>query len=161
MTNLLSAALLGLGATLTFDLWGLFLKYAFKIRPSNICLVGRWMLYMSTGTFRHANMLSTPGKKGECIIGWLAHYLIGITFAAIFLALTGSHWLQEPALIPALIYGAVTVLAPLFIMQPSFGFGFAASRLPNPRQARLRSIMNHIAFGLGLYLSAIIISRSI
>lgn len=30
-----SAVLIGLGATLTFDLWGLFLKHAFQITPSN------------------------------------------------------------------------------------------------------------------------------
>ena len=41
--SLVSAILMGLGATLTFDLWGLFLKQAFNITPSNICLVGRWL----------------------------------------------------------------------------------------------------------------------
>ena len=54
--SLISAALIGLGATLTFDLWGLFLKYAFQIAPSNICLVGRWLRYMPAGTFKHANL---------------------------------------------------------------------------------------------------------
>ena len=49
--SLVSAILMGLGATLTFDLWGLFLKQAFKITPSNICLVGRWLRYMPAGTF--------------------------------------------------------------------------------------------------------------
>ena len=43
---------MGLGATLTFDLWGLFLKQAFKITPSNICLVGRWLRYMPEGIFK-------------------------------------------------------------------------------------------------------------
>ena len=38
---LISAIRMGLGATLTFDLWALFLKHTFKIMPSNICLVGR------------------------------------------------------------------------------------------------------------------------
>ncbi len=78
--------------------------------------------------------------------------MIGITFAIAFVALVGNNWLQRPTLIPAIVFGVVTVLAPFFIMQPSFGFGFAASKMSNPTQARLRSLMNHTAFGIGLYL---------
>ena len=79
--SLISAILIGLGATLTFDLRALFLKLAFKITPSNICLVGRWLRYMPEGIFKHSNIGSTPPKSGECAVGWIAHYLIGITFA--------------------------------------------------------------------------------
>jgi hypothetical protein len=152
--SFISAIFIGLGATLTFDLWALFLKYAFKITPSNICLVGRWLRYMSEGTFKHSNIVSAPPKGAECTVGWIAHYLIGITFALVFVALVGNHWLQRPTLIPALVFGVVTVLAPFAIMQPSFGLGFAASKLSNPTPARVRSLMNHTAFGLGLYLFA-------
>ncbi len=149
--SFISAILIGLGATLTFDLWGLFLKYAFKIPPSNICLVGRWLRHMPDGTFRHANIVTAPQKSAECTVGWMAHYMIGITFASIFIAIMGEQWLQLPALIPAIGFGILTVLAPFFIIQPSFGFGWAASKTPNPMQARLRSLMNHAAFGAGLY----------
>jgi hypothetical protein len=153
---LISAILIGLGATLTFDLWALFLKHAFKISPSNICLVGRWLRYMPEGTFRHSNIVSAPSKSAECMLGWVAHYLIGTTFAIVFVSLAGGNWLQKPTLLPAITFGVVTVLAPLFIMQPSFGFGFAASKTSNPAQARLRSVMNHTAFGVGLYLFAVL-----
>ena len=78
--------------------------------------------------------------------------MIGITFAIGFVAFAGSNWLQHPTLIPALIFGIVTVMAPFFIMQPAFGLGIAASKTSNPLQARLRSLMNHIVFGIGLYL---------
>ena len=150
--SLSSAIFMGLGATLTFDLWGLFLKRAFKITPSNICLVGRWLRYMPAGIFKHAHIGSTPPKSAECPIGWLAHYTIGITFAGAFVMFVGPDWLRHPTLIPALGFGVVTVLAPFFIMQPSLGLGFAASKTPNPTQARLRSVMNHAAFGVGLYI---------
>lgn len=156
--SLISAILMGLGATLTFDLWGLFLKRAFKITPSNICLVGRWLRYMPAGTFRHSNIGSTPQKSAECTVGWIAHYLIGITFASAFVALVGNHWLQHPTLIPAIVFGTVTVLAPFFILQPSFGLGIAASKTSNPTQARLRSLLNHTAFGVGLYLFAVLVN---
>jgi hypothetical protein len=154
---LISAILIGLGATLTFDLWALFLKQAFKITPSNICLVGRWLLYMPEGTFKHSNIGSAPQKSAECTVGWIAHYMIGITFALAFVAFAGNNWLQHPTLIPAIFFGVVTVLAPFFIMQPLFGLGFAASKTSNPAQARLRSLMNHAAFGVGLYLFALLV----
>lgn len=150
--SFIPAILIGLGATLTSDLWALFLKHAFKVAPPNLCLVGRWILYMPDGIFRHSNIGSVPQKSAECTIGWIAHYIIGILFAVGFVAFAGSNWLQHPTLIPALIFGVVTVLAPFFLMQPSFGLGFAASKTPNPAQARLRSLMNHTVFGLGLYL---------
>lgn len=156
--SLISAILIGLGATLTFDLWALFLKYAFKIPPSNICLVGRWICYMPEGTFKHSNILTTPPKSAECTVGWIAHYMIGTTFAIGFVALVGNNWLQHPTLIQAIVFGVVTVLAPFFIMQPLFGLGLAASKTSAPAKARVRSLMNHAAFGVGLYLTALLLN---
>jgi hypothetical protein len=113
---------------------------------------------MPEGVFTHLNITSAPQKSAECTIGWIAHYLIGIMFAIAFVALVGNNWLQHPTLIPAIVFGVVTVLMPFFIMQPSLGLGLAASKTSNPMQARLRSLMNHIVFGIGIYLSALLIN---
>ena len=150
--SLISTILIGLGATLSADLWALVLKRAFKIPAPDYCLVGRWLRTMPEGTFRHANIISAPPKSAECTVGWIAHYSIGVTFALIFVAFVGNNWLQHPTPVPALLFGVVTVVAPFFVMQPAFGLGFAASKTSNPAQARLRSLMNHTAFGIGLYL---------
>ena len=106
----------------------------------------------------HSNIASTPQKSAECTVGWIAHYMIGTTFAIAFVAFVGNNWLQHPTLIPAIVFGVVTVLAPFFIIQPSLGLGFAASKTSNPTQARLRSLMNHTAFGVGLYLFALLVN---
>ena len=148
----LNPILIGVGATLTFDLWGLFLKHAFKVAPSNFCFVGRWVLYMPERIFIHPNIGAMPPKRAECAVGWITHYSTGIVFAAMFIALTGNDWLQNPNLISAMLFGVVTVLAPFFIMQPAFGLGIAASKIANPMQARFRSLMNHAVFGIGLYI---------
>lgn len=150
--SLVSPIFIGLGATMTFDLWALFLKHAFEITPPDFCLVGRWLRYMPAGVFRHSNIASAPPKSTECTVGWIAHYMIGILFAVAFVGVAGNNWLQHPTLIPALVFGIVTVLAPFFIMQPSFGLGIAASKTRNPAQARIRSLTNHTVFGLGLYI---------
>ena len=156
--TLMNAILIGLGATLTTDLWALFLKHVFKITAPNYCLVGRWLRYMPEGTFKHSNIASAPQKSAECTVGWIAHYMIGVTFAVAFLVLVGNNWLQHPTLVPAILFGVVTVLAPFFIMQPAFGLGFAASKTPNPAQARLRSLMNHASFGISLYLFGLLVN---
>lgn len=156
--SITSAFFMGLGATLTFDLWAMLLKYAFKITPSNICLVGRWLRTMPEGTIKHSNIAFAPQKSGECTVGWIAHYTIGVMFALAFIVFVGNNWLQHPTPAPAIIYGVVTVLAPYFIMQPAFGFGFAASKTANPKQARLRSLMNHAAFGVGLYFFGLLVT---
>ena len=83
---------------------------------------------------------------------------MGVMFAIVFIAFAGNSWLQHPTLIPTIIFGVVTVGAPFFIMQPSFGLGLAASKTSNPTQARLRSLMNHTAFSIGLYIFGLLVS---
>jgi hypothetical protein len=156
---LLSPILIGLGATLTFDLWVLFVKHVFHIPASNMCLVGRWIRYMSNGVFRHSNIASVPPKSAECVVGWITHYMIGIAFAIVFVTFVGDNWLEHPTPIPAIAFGSVTVLAPFMIMQPAFGLGIAASKTSNPKQARIRSLLNHTVFGIGLYLFGLLVDR--
>ena len=156
--HLFLAIPIGIGATVAFDVWALALKLALGIPPSNICLVGRWVLYMGDGVFRHSSISSAPPKRSECMVGWVSHYAIGVMLASVFVAFVGATWLQQPKLLPAIAYGLITVVAPFCIMQPSFGLGFAASRTAKPWSARLRSIMNHLAYGAGLYLSAVLIN---
>ena len=155
---LTSAVLIGLGATLTFDLWGLFLKRFLKIAPSNICLVGRWLCYMPQGVFKHAAIGSTPPKPAGCAVSRDANYLIGLTFADAFVALADSGWLQHPTPLPAIVFGIVTVVAAFFLMQPLFGLGFAASKEPQPTLARLRTLINHAVFAVSLYLFALFVA---
>jgi hypothetical protein len=153
----LGAIAIGIGATLVMDLWNLFLKRAFGIPSLSYCLLGRWLGHMPGGTFRHARIAAAPRKPFECAVGWMAHYTIGITLALVFVVLTGD-WLARPTLLPALLYGIATVAFPMFIMQPSFGLGVAASRAPKPAQARLKSLVTHTVFGIAMYACAVGVS---
>lgn len=89
-------------------------------------------------------------KKLECVVGWSGHYVIGVFYALLLVALVSGNWLERPTLIPALLFGVGTVFVPFLIMQPSMGIGVAASRTPHPAQARVRSLTAHTVFGIGL-----------
>ena len=110
---------------------------------------------MPGGAFRHARISAAPQKPLKCAVGWMAHYAFGVVFALAFVVLASGGWLASPTLLPALLYGIGTVVFPLFIMQPSFGLGIAASRTPKPAQARLKSLATHTVFGVGLYVCAL------
>jgi hypothetical protein len=155
---ILGALAIGIGATLIMDLWNLFLQRTFSIPSLNYCLLGRWLLHMPGGTLRHASITAALKKPFECTVGRIAHYTIGVVFALVLVVLTSGDWLARPTLLPALLYGIGTVVFPFFIMQPSLGLGVAASRTPNPTQARLKSLLTHTVFGVGLYVSALGVS---
>ena len=134
-----STILVGLGATVVLDGWTVARRRLFAVPPPDYGLVGRWLAHMAYGRFRHARIATTARVRGEGVIGWTAHYLVGISFAG---------------LLPALLAGIGTVAAPLFVMQPAMGAGIAGSRTPRPWATRLQSLVSHAVFGLGLYLTA-------
>ena len=151
-----SAAFIGAGATLPMDLWGAFRRRFFSIRPLDLKLLGRWFGYMPRGRFIHDDITRAEPVKGEAVIGWVAHYGIGCAFAALLLAICGLDWTSRPTPLPALLVGLGTVAAPFFFMQPGFGAGIAGSRTQDPGLVRVRSVLTHVVYGVGLYASALV-----
>jgi Protein of unknown function (DUF2938) len=149
------AALIGIGATVVFDLWAAFLRRFFGAPAANWGSVGRWFGHFPRGRFVHDSIAQASAVRGELLIGWGAHYAIGIVFAALLVAICGLDWARNPTPLAALIFGVVTVVVPFCVMQPAMGAGIAASKTPKPAQARLRSIAGHAVFGIGLYVSAL------
>jgi hypothetical protein len=155
---LLGAMIVGIGATALMDLAAWVRKYFLGTSPADYGLVGRWIAYMPRGRFIHRPIAASPSMRGERAIGWSAHYLIGIAFAGVLLAIAGIDWLRHPAIIPALMVGIGSVAAPFLLMQPGMGSGIAARRTPKPNAARLRSLLTHGVFGLGLYGAGVAVS---
>jgi hypothetical protein len=146
--------IMGVGATCTVDVWAVVRQLLLGVPRPNYGHLGRWLGHMTRGQFLHKSIAAAAQYPGEAAIGWIAHYLIGITFAALLLAVTGPGWLALPTIGPALLFGIGTVLAPFLLMQPGMGAGIAAARTPRPAFARLQSVLTHTVFGLGLYASA-------
>ena len=149
---------IGIGATAILDIWILGLK-ALKVPTMNFALLGRWVGHIPLGRWKHERIAGAPPIRREVLLGWAAHYAIGIAFAALLVIFNGAVWLEMPRLLPALIIGLVTAIAPLFIMQPAMGGGVAFTRTPTPMFNCLKSLVNHGIFGFGLYLAALILQQ--
>jgi energy-converting hydrogenase Eha subunit B len=145
---------IGAGATVVMDVWAALLK-RFGIASLNFALLGRWIGHLPSGRWFHGNIAKTPQVRGELLIGWCAHYSIGVNFAAVLLATFGVSWARSPTLYPALFIGVVTVVAPWFILQPALGAGIASSKTPRPIFNATKSLITHVVFGAGLFIAAL------
>ncbi len=158
-TSYLTAILsVGIGATAIMDIWGFARKPLLGIAPPNYCMVGRWFGHMPKGTFHHKSISAAQPVRGECAIGWISHYLTGIGFAGILIVFCGLGWIHDPKLAPALAVGLGTLTAPFLLMQPGMGAGIASARTPSPKTARIQSLITHLVFGFGLYVTGLILN---
>lgn len=150
----LRTLVLGVGATMAMDLWALLLKQ-FGIPSLNFAFLGRWLGHLTEGRLVHESIARAAPVRGELLLGWGAHYTIGITFAALLLSTFGLDWARSPSLLPALLVGLLTVAAPLLVLQPALGAGIFSSKTPAPVFNSLKSVVTHSVYGLGLYLTAL------
>lgn len=119
---------IGLGATLLMDAWNLFLGRAFGVKSLDFCALGRMV-----------------SRARPCVVGWGGHYTIGMVLAAGFASIAPT-WIDQPTLLPALAFGAVTVVFPIFLLQPALGIRSSS--------ARVKSLGTHLVYGAGLFLGA-------
>ncbi|GMV22411.1 MAG: hypothetical protein AMXMBFR57_23600 [Acidimicrobiia bacterium] len=147
------AILIGVGGTVTMDLWAAALRRV-GIASLNMALLGRWAAHLLRGRWRHTSIAAAAEVSHETTLGWAAHYTIGVTFAALLLWTQGLSWAQSPTLGPALLVGLVTVAAPLLILQPGMGGGIAFRNTPTPLFNTAKSVVTHTVFGVGMYLAA-------
>lgn len=155
----MQAILIGVMATAVLDLWSLLLNRTAGIPMANWGMVGRWFAHMFRGTFRHDSIAAAEPVPNEVAIGWLAHYLIGILFAAALLALWPG-WIANPTIWPPMIVGWVTILAGWLLLSPGLGGGIAHARRPDAARARVLNLIGHTVFGLALWAGGLIVSSS-
>jgi hypothetical protein len=157
LQDISTIAFIGIGATATMDAW-LSIQKRMGARALDFALIGRWAGHLLRGKFAHASIARAPPVWGERAWGWLMHYAVGIAFAGVLVGLRGHEWAHSPSLLPAVALGVATVVLPLFVMQPAMGAGFASAKTATPFKNSLRSLANHTVFGLGLYLSAVVLA---
>ncbi|MDM0117297.1 DUF2938 family protein [Variovorax sp. J22R133] len=145
--------LIGVIATAVMDMWLLILS-RLGVPATDWRLVGRWVGQMAQGRFAHPSLAKAVPVRGEHPLGWLTHCGVGIACAAVLVAFAGTDWASQPTVLPALVFGLVTVVVPLFVMQPAMGPGFAGSNSTAPVRSCVRTLANHAVFGAGLYAAA-------
>lgn len=125
----------------------------------NIALVGRWVLSLTRGTLRHRDIRTTAPMTHEVAFGWLFHLLVAGGGVALVLPL-GLEAMNIPAgktaPLPYLLFGLATSLLPWFILLPSFGWGVGGRRAPAGSNALLASLLSHIPYGLGIWLTVVL-----
>ncbi len=151
---LIFGATAGLGATVLADLVGV-LRQGWGAIHGFYCLVGRWVRSLSQRGFAHDDIRISASIAGEAAFGWCAHVLLGIVCGIGFAFLFGSSAFDAPRIWQGLSFGLVTVLVPWLIFQPLFGWGFPMSKAPNPWKMRMKGVINHAVFGLGIGLSVV------
>lgn len=152
MNPVIEGVLLGIGATLVLDAWGLLRHPLLRQPRPDYALVGRWAGHLRRGRIAHRAIAAADPIRGEAALGWLVHYVVGIGLGVAWVCLA-PDWAGAPAPLPALAYGLATVALPWFVMQPAMGAGIAGARTRDPRAARLQSLVTHSMFGLGLWFS--------
>jgi hypothetical protein len=114
-------------------------------------LIGRWVGYLFQGKFKHTDILQTPPLRGELLLGFAAHYLIGIALTLVYVGLLIVAY-TKPTALSAILYGAATTVLPWFLMFPSQGMGWLGRDAPGDVHLARASLFNHIVFGLGIAL---------
>ncbi|QRM35194.1 DUF2938 domain-containing protein [Microvirga sp. VF16] len=155
-----TGAIIGIGGTVILDLWAAFMQRVFDVPATNWGMVGRWVSHMPRGHFVHENIGRAAPVSGEHAIGWIVHYVIGIGYGLLLVGLWGVEWLRQPTLLPPMILALALLGAPYFIMMPGTGSGIAGARTPKPNVTRLKSLLGHSVFGLGMYVTALVIAAS-
>lgn len=155
MKIILKTVLIGIAGTFTTDIWTLILKF-FGIHSHGLLIVGHWV------TFHLPLSLQNQFAGKELVIGWIAHYCLGISFAFLLVLIYGKKWFQNPSVFIALMLGCITFVLSLFVIQPILGFGIAFSKYANQPIILLKVVGFHIIYSIGLYIASkiMIISRS-
>ncbi|MCH8686415.1 DUF2938 domain-containing protein [Pedomonas mirosovicensis] len=96
MEDIIKAALIGIGGTVVLDLWALLMARVLKMPATNWPMVGRWIGNMPRGQFVHESMAKARPVTGEAVIGWSAHYVIGIGYGLLLLAFWGAELDRAP-----------------------------------------------------------------
>lgn len=143
--------ILGIGATVVFDLWNLLLNRLFGNPLPNWALVGRWFRHLFRGQFVHQDIGRAEPVAHELAWGWAFHYAVGASFGLAAIWLGGPGWAAKPSLFPAMAVGLGTVLLGWFILAPGMGAGLAARLKPNANRIRALNVIAHAVFGLALF----------
>ena len=108
----LKIVIVGVGACAVFDVWQRIFQWLTGTPPSNWALVGRWAIGLLTqGRLMVRDFEVQPDRGNELGVGWLVHYGIAISYAAIFMLLMKANILAAD-FADGVLFGVVSVVVP-------------------------------------------------
>ena len=153
----INGILIGIVATLLFDLYQNSLFYAYNINKPKWYLIGRYFYGYKNKKYLTDDLENDTVIKNELIIGYIAHYIIGSIFGVICCILTTFFFIEEK-LIVCIVLGFVTVLGNwCFLMPFAFNIGFFASKKDESLQIMVQNLLADFIFGIGLFIGTSIV----
>ena len=124
--------------------------------PIDLHLLGRWIGHILDGNFVFLNIPTLNPIQHEIALGWVAHYIIGILDAIIFMFIL-KHFVKKSysdlsVFTISILFGWLLIIFPFLVLEPAMGVGIFAVSSPNPDLTRWLTFSFHSIFGLGLFI---------
>jgi hypothetical protein len=134
--------------------------YALRLtRPLPPNLIGRWFGSIAAGRPVHTDIARATTFAHEMAIALPVHYAIGVTLTLTYLLVTAALGVVSARFAPAMTFGLATSLLPWLLMFPAMGYGFFGAHGPQGTRLFTSSAISHACFGLGLWLSSLLLIR--
>lgn len=145
-----TALITGIAGTIAMDLSNYAFSRVGLILKIDVAMIGRMAAGWAKGRFSYGNPSELKSVTHETLLGYLAHYVIGISLAVVYLAAWELSVDGPPSPYWATLYGFVTTAVSEFYVYPSMGLGVCGRRSPERLKAGLSPVVNHLFFGLGM-----------
>jgi hypothetical protein len=150
MNLIVSGVAAGVLGTVLMDLFNHLLARTGMLLKIDVVMIGRMSAGWARGRFRYREPDEMVPVANERLLGYLAHYAIGVGLAFIYL-LGWALLVGRPASpLGALVYGIATTVASLFLVYPSMGLGVCGRRSPEDLRAVFSPLANHLFYGVGM-----------
>ncbi len=152
MDILVTGVVVGVAGTIIMDLFNyLFARFGL-IAKIEVEMIGRMILAWTHGRFRFGHAGELKPVVNEKMTGYIAHYLIGVLLALLYLF--GWNLLIGTPASPiwAIAYGTSTTVISHFVVLPAMGLGVFGRKSSEGLKPAFSSLANHLFYGVGLAL---------
>ena len=157
MKLIITTVAAGVLGTLMMDVLNHLVSRTGLILKIDVRMIGRMSAGWARGRFRYDSPSQIEPNAYELMLGYTAHYAIGLVLAAIFVI--GWDKVVGGPLSPlwALAYGFATTVASEFLVYPSMGLGVCGRLSPEGIRAPLSPLANHLFFGAGMAVAVVLV----
>jgi hypothetical protein len=129
------------------------------IAPLSPRLIGRWFASVARGRPVVSDIEKVAPRDREMAIAVPVHYSIGVALAFVYLVVSSALGLNVRNPLTALGFGLSTNVFPWLLMFPAMGYGWFGLRGSPKFRLFWASLVNHAFYGVGLWLSSLLLWR--